>query len=113
MRFHFWERRGCWGYSSARGWWRRRRPVGLLEEEDDRSADRMSPPVSEREAVGQAGPEGGRETGGSWLGWKGGGREVGHGWAGNRKWQDKILSNFYLDFGFLANFENLHKEILK
>jgi hypothetical protein len=38
---------------------------------------------------------------------------VGRGWAGNRKWLDKILSNFYLKFGFLANFGNLLKEIPK
>jgi hypothetical protein len=60
-----------------------------------RPADRASPPVSEGEAAGQAGPEGGRERGGPRLGqkgegerWataesKGGGREVGCGWARN------------------------------
>jgi hypothetical protein len=48
-------------------WWRRH-PVGLPEEEDSRPADRAGPLVSEGEAVGQAGLEGG-------------GREVGHGWA--------------------------------
>jgi hypothetical protein len=38
--------------------------VGLPEEEDSRSADRAGPPVSEGEAAGQAGPEGGgREVG--------------------------------------------------
>jgi hypothetical protein len=59
------------------------------------------------------------------LGWKGGGREVGHGWAErgrerggprlgqNRKWLDKNPFEFYLEFGFLANFGNLHKEIPK
>jgi hypothetical protein len=59
------------------------------------------------------------------LGWKGGGREVGHGRAErgrerggprlgqNRKWLDKNPFEFYLEFGFLSNFGNLHKEILK
>jgi hypothetical protein len=44
---------------------------------------------------------------------KGGGREVGHDWVENWKWLDKILSYFYLEFGCLANFGNLQKEIPK
>jgi hypothetical protein len=43
-------------------------PGRLPEEEESRAADRAGPPVSEGEAAGQAGSEGG-------------GREVGHGWA--------------------------------
>jgi hypothetical protein len=46
-------------------------------------------------------------------GWAERGREVGRGLAGNQKWRDKILLNFYLKFGFLANFGNLHKDIPK
>jgi hypothetical protein len=64
---HFRERRGHQDGGSACGRWRRR-PVGLPEEEDSRAADRVGPPVSDGEAAGQAGLEGG-------------GREVGRGWA--------------------------------
>jgi hypothetical protein len=53
-----------------RGRWQRWFPVGLPEEEDGRPADRAGPLVSEGEAAGQAGLDGG-----------GGGREVGRGWA--------------------------------
>jgi hypothetical protein len=34
------------------------------------------------------------------TGLKGGGREVGRGWAENRKWLDKILSNFIWNLDF-------------
>jgi hypothetical protein len=68
MRHHFRERRGHRGGGSARGRWWRRCPVGLLEEEDGRPADRVGPPISEGEEAGQAGP-------------KGGGSEVGRDWA--------------------------------
>jgi hypothetical protein len=94
VRCHFRERRGHRGGGSTRGRWRRRRLVGLPEEEDSRAADRAGLPVSEGEATGQARP-------------KGGGREVGRGWAGNRKWPDsrnKILSNFIWIFGKLWKF---------
>jgi hypothetical protein len=37
MRCHFWERRGHRGNGSAQGRWRRWRPVGLPEVEDDRA----------------------------------------------------------------------------
>jgi hypothetical protein len=99
MRCHFRERRGHRGGGSARGRWRRRRSVGLPEEEDGRPADRAGLPVSEGEAVGQARPEGGRERGGPWLGRKGEG-DVDRGWAGNQKWLDKILSNFIWNLDF-------------
>jgi hypothetical protein len=69
MRHHFWERRGHQGGSSARGRWRQRLSVGLLEEEDSRPANRPGLRISEEEAAGQAGPEGGAR------------REVGHSWA--------------------------------
>jgi hypothetical protein len=68
VRRCFQKRRGHQGGGSARGRWPQRCPVGLLEEEDSRVADRVGPPVSEGEAARQAGPEGG-------------GREVGHDWA--------------------------------
>jgi hypothetical protein len=67
MRHCFWERWGHQGSGSMHRW-RRRRPVGLPEEEDSRPADRAGPPVSEGEAAGQDGLE--------WA-W----REVGRGWA--------------------------------
>jgi hypothetical protein len=67
VRCHLQERKGHRGGGSTCGrWWSW--PVGLSEEEDSGAADRAGPPVSEGEAVGQAGPEGG-------------GREVGHDWA--------------------------------
>jgi hypothetical protein len=67
VRLYLWERRGHRGSSSACGrWWRR--SVGLLEEEDSRAVDRAGPPISEGEAVGQAGPErGGRELLHCWV----------------------------------------------
>jgi hypothetical protein len=99
MWCRFWDRRGRQGSKSACGRWRRR-PVGLLEEEDGRPADRAGPPISEGEAAGQAGLEGG-------------GRVVGRGQVRNRKWLDIIHSNFYLKFGFLVNFGNLHKKTPK
>jgi hypothetical protein len=68
VQCHFWERRGCRGGGSTHGKWQRWRPIEHPEEEDNRPVDRVGPPVSEGEAVGQAGLEGG-------------GREVGHGWA--------------------------------
>jgi hypothetical protein len=69
VRCHFWERRGHRGCGSALGRWRRWRPVGLSEEEDNQAADRVGPPISEGEAAGQAGPEGGgKEVGCSWAG---------------------------------------------
>jgi hypothetical protein len=51
-------------------WWRRC-PIGLPEEEDGQPADRVGPPVSEGEVVGQDGLEWGRERGGPRLGQKG------------------------------------------
>jgi hypothetical protein len=72
-----------------------RRPVRLPEEEDSRAANRVGPPVSEGEAVGQARSEGG-------------GREVGHGWARNRKLPDsrnKILLNFIWNLDFWQTLE--------
>jgi hypothetical protein len=67
-------------------------------------ADRAGLPVSEGEAAGQAGPEGGGErwaaAGSEW-----GGREVGLGWAKNRKWLDKILSNFIGNLDFWQTLE--------
>jgi hypothetical protein len=87
MRHHFWERMGHRGGGSVRGRWRRRRPVGLPEEENGWLADRAGPPISEGEAAGQAGPDEGRERGGPWLGQKGEGErwaaarpETGNGW---------------------------------
>jgi hypothetical protein len=56
--------RGEWGVKRGES----AAPDRLPEEEESRVADRAGPPVSEGEAAGQAGPEGG-------------GREVGHGWA--------------------------------
>jgi hypothetical protein len=53
----------------ARRWRRRRWPVGLLEEEDGRVAERKGPPISGGKAAGRAGPEGGgREVGCNWVG---------------------------------------------
>jgi hypothetical protein len=65
------EEGGNYGVVSRRGGviGRWQRPVVLPEEEDSRAADRAGPPISEGEAAGLAGPEGG-------------GREVGCGWAG-------------------------------
>jgi hypothetical protein len=71
VRHHFQERRSHWSFDSARGKWWWWRPVRLPEEEDGRPADRVGPPVSEGEAAGKAGPEGGRERCGPWLGQKG------------------------------------------
>jgi hypothetical protein len=71
MRRHFWERRGHRGGGIAHGRWRRQRPIGLPEEEEDgRPAGRAGPPVSEGEVAGLAVLEGGRERGGSRLGQK-------------------------------------------
>jgi hypothetical protein len=92
VQCHFQERRGHQGGGSARGRWRWCRPVGLPKEEDSRPTDRVGLPISEGEAVGQAGPEGG-------------GREVGHGWARNRKWLDKIFSNFIWNLDFWQTLE--------
>jgi hypothetical protein len=73
---HFWERRGHRGGGSARGKWRRQRPVRLPEEEDGRPTDRVGPPVSEEEVVGQAGPEGAEGV----ERWAAAGSEAGNGW---------------------------------
>jgi hypothetical protein len=61
------------GEEGSSGWRQRMQEVAvapgrLPEEEESREVDRAGPPVSEGEAVGQAGPEGG-------------GIEVGRGWA--------------------------------
>jgi hypothetical protein len=70
MRHRFRERMGRRGGGSVHGRWRRLRPVGLPEEEDGWPTDRAGPPISEGEAAGQAGLDGGRERGGPWLGQK-------------------------------------------
>jgi hypothetical protein len=102
MRRHFQERRGHRGSGSARGRWRQRCSVGFPEEDDGRPANRAGPPISEEEAAGQAGPEGG------------GGREVGHGWVergrergGPRLGRKPEMAGqnpfkFYLEFGFFG-----------
>jgi hypothetical protein len=52
VRCRFWERRGRQGGGSASGRWRRRCLVGLLEDEDGRSTDRVGPPGSDRGRAG-------------------------------------------------------------
>jgi hypothetical protein len=82
----FWERRGRRGGSSACGMLQRRRPVRLPEEEDGRPTDWAGLPVSDGEAAGQTGPEGGRERGGPRLGRKGR-EEAQRGRRGAGRWQ--------------------------
>jgi hypothetical protein len=99
VRRNFWERSPHQGGGSARGRWRRWRPVGLPKEEDSRPTDRAGPPICEGEAVGQAGLEGGgREVD---HGLNGRGRESGGLRLGQKpEWLDKILSNFIWNLDF-------------
>jgi hypothetical protein len=95
MRCRFRERRGHWGSGSARRRWRWQRL-----KEDDRPADRAGPPISEEEAVRQAGWKGGEGERWATARPRGGGREVGHYWAKSQKWVDKIRSNFIWNLDF-------------